>query len=83
MEKHSINMLRPNLHKNGMNSTSKHLKNAKFSLIFFPPSAGKHVINLFIQYTPYKPSDGNWADTAYRVSFPSLPLMAPFSICLK
>lgn len=32
-----------------------------------PP--GKHVINLFIQYTPYKPSDGNWADAAYRESF--------------
>ncbi|CAH2078962.1 unnamed protein product, partial [Thlaspi arvense] len=23
---------------------------------------GKHVINLFIQYTPYKPSDGSWDD---------------------
>ncbi|KAG5241234.1 pyridine nucleotide-disulfide oxidoreductase [Salix suchowensis] len=32
-----------------------------------PP--GKHVINLFIQYTPYKPSDGSWGDTAYRESF--------------
>ncbi|KAM6563216.1 hypothetical protein CsatB_023214 [Cannabis sativa] len=32
-----------------------------------PP--GKHVINLFIQYTPYKPSDGSWADSAYRESF--------------
>ncbi|KAH7566416.1 hypothetical protein JRO89_XS08G0155600 [Xanthoceras sorbifolium] len=30
-----------------------------------PP--GKHVINLFIQYTPYKPSDGSWSDPAYRV----------------
>jgi len=29
---------------------------------------GKHVINLFIQYTPYQPSDGSWQDTAYRVS---------------
>uniref|UniRef100_A0A803KYE5 Uncharacterized protein n=1 Tax=Chenopodium quinoa TaxID=63459 RepID=A0A803KYE5_CHEQI len=29
-----------------------------------PP--GKHVINLFIQYTPYQPSDGSWQDTAYR-----------------
>ncbi|KAL7231472.1 hypothetical protein ACSBR2_009678 [Camellia fascicularis] len=32
-----------------------------------PP--GKHVINLFIQYTPYKPSDGSWGDPAYRESF--------------
>ncbi|KAJ0039957.1 hypothetical protein Pint_28282 [Pistacia integerrima] len=32
-----------------------------------PP--GKHVINLFIQYTPYKPSDGSWTDAAYRESF--------------
>ncbi|KAL5821384.1 hypothetical protein ACOSQ3_023266 [Xanthoceras sorbifolium] len=32
-----------------------------------PP--GKHVINLFIQYTPYKPSDGSWSDPAYRESF--------------
>ncbi|KAJ6420081.1 hypothetical protein OIU84_030074 [Salix udensis] len=32
-----------------------------------PP--GKHVINLFIQYTPYKPSDGSWGNTAYRESF--------------
>ncbi|KAK3017162.1 hypothetical protein RJ639_007837 [Escallonia herrerae] len=32
-----------------------------------PP--GKHVINLFIQYTPYKPIDGSWEDPAYRESF--------------
>ncbi|GMI68146.1 hypothetical protein like AT5G49555 [Hibiscus trionum] len=32
-----------------------------------PP--GKHVINLFIQYTPYNPSDGTWDDPAYRESF--------------
>ncbi|CAI0420062.1 unnamed protein product [Linum tenue] len=32
-----------------------------------PP--GKHVINLFVQYTPYKPSDGSWSDPAYRESF--------------
>lgn len=32
-----------------------------------PP--GKHMINLFVQYTPYKPSDGSWEDTAYRESF--------------
>ncbi|XP_047314834.1 pyridine nucleotide-disulfide oxidoreductase domain-containing protein 2 isoform X2 [Impatiens glandulifera] len=32
-----------------------------------PP--GKHVVNLFIQYTPYKPSDGSWEDPAYRESF--------------
>ncbi|KAJ4714417.1 Pyridine nucleotide-disulfide oxidoreductase domain-containing protein 2 [Melia azedarach] len=32
-----------------------------------PP--GSHVINLFVQYTPYKPSDGNWEDPAYRESF--------------
>uniref|UniRef100_A0A2P2K8C7 Pyridine nucleotide-disulfide oxidoreductase domain-containing protein 2 n=1 Tax=Rhizophora mucronata TaxID=61149 RepID=A0A2P2K8C7_RHIMU len=30
---------------------------------------GKHVINLFVQYTPYKPSDGSWQDPAYRESF--------------
>ncbi|KAL7259597.1 hypothetical protein ACSBR1_005476 [Camellia fascicularis] len=29
----------------------------------------KHLINLFIQYTPYKPSDGSWEDPAYRESF--------------
>ncbi|KAJ4851464.1 hypothetical protein Tsubulata_014133 [Turnera subulata] len=32
-----------------------------------PP--GKHVINLFVQYTPYKPSDGSWEDPTYRESF--------------
>ncbi|CAK7339569.1 unnamed protein product [Dovyalis caffra] len=32
-----------------------------------PP--GKHVINLFVQYTPYKPSDGSWGDAAYRETF--------------
>ncbi|XP_031388754.1 pyridine nucleotide-disulfide oxidoreductase domain-containing protein 2 [Punica granatum] len=32
-----------------------------------PP--GKHVVNLFIQYTPYDPSDGSWKDPAYRESF--------------
>ncbi|KAL9158553.1 hypothetical protein ABFS82_08G076600 [Erythranthe guttata] len=32
-----------------------------------PP--GKHVVNLFIQYTPYKPSDGSWVDPEYRESF--------------
>ncbi|KAI3418527.1 uncharacterized protein J3R85_013733 [Psidium guajava] len=32
-----------------------------------PP--GKHVINLFIQYTPYKPSDGSWMDPVYRKTF--------------
>lgn len=30
---------------------------------------GKHVINLFIQYTPYSPLDGSWGDLAYRVSY--------------
>ncbi|KDP39472.1 hypothetical protein JCGZ_05153 [Jatropha curcas] len=30
---------------------------------------GKHVINLFVQYTPYSPSDGSWGDPAYRESF--------------
>ncbi|KAF8377933.1 hypothetical protein HHK36_031322 [Tetracentron sinense] len=29
---------------------------------------GKHVINLFIQYTPYKPLEGNWEDSAYRLT---------------
>ncbi|RDX64518.1 Pyridine nucleotide-disulfide oxidoreductase domain-containing protein 2, partial [Mucuna pruriens] len=29
-----------------------------------PP--GKHVINLFVQYTPYKPLDGDWQDHDYR-----------------
>ncbi|CAA0839563.1 FAD/NAD(P)-binding oxidoreductase family protein [Striga hermonthica] len=32
-----------------------------------PP--GKHVINLFIQYTPYKPNEGSWEDPEYRKSF--------------
>ncbi|KAF2290736.1 hypothetical protein GH714_015248 [Hevea brasiliensis] len=32
-----------------------------------PP--GKHVINLFVQYTPYSPSDGSWEDPSYRESF--------------
>lgn len=32
-----------------------------------PP--GKHVINLFVQFTPYKPNDGSWEDPAYRESF--------------
>ncbi|KAH7860808.1 hypothetical protein Vadar_018268 [Vaccinium darrowii] len=31
--------------------------------------SGKHVINLFIQYTPYKPSEGSWEDPAYRELF--------------
>lgn len=29
------------------------------------------MINLFIQYTPYSPSDGHWGDPVYRVSFPT------------
>ncbi|KAK9108854.1 hypothetical protein Sjap_016914 [Stephania japonica] len=32
-----------------------------------PP--GKHVINLFIQYTPYQPSGGTWEDAQFRESF--------------
>ncbi|XP_010254832.1 PREDICTED: pyridine nucleotide-disulfide oxidoreductase domain-containing protein 2 isoform X2 [Nelumbo nucifera] len=32
-----------------------------------PP--GKHVINLFVQYTPYRPSVGSWEDLAFRESF--------------
>ncbi|OWM66375.1 hypothetical protein CDL15_Pgr013592 [Punica granatum] len=32
-----------------------------------PP--GKHVVGLFTQYTPYKPSDGSWSDPAYRESY--------------
>ncbi|PWA81790.1 FAD/NAD(P)-binding oxidoreductase family protein [Artemisia annua] len=32
-----------------------------------PP--GQHVINLFVQFTPYKPNDGSWEDPAYRESF--------------
>ncbi|XP_016560620.1 pyridine nucleotide-disulfide oxidoreductase domain-containing protein 2 isoform X2 [Capsicum annuum] len=31
--------------------------------------SGKHVIGLFIQYTPYKPSDGSWENPVYRESF--------------
>uniref|UniRef100_A0A7N0VBH2 Uncharacterized protein n=1 Tax=Kalanchoe fedtschenkoi TaxID=63787 RepID=A0A7N0VBH2_KALFE len=31
--------------------------------------SGKHVVNLFIQYTPYKPVDGSWEDAEYRESF--------------
>ncbi|XP_040999626.1 pyridine nucleotide-disulfide oxidoreductase domain-containing protein 2-like isoform X1 [Juglans microcarpa x Juglans regia] len=29
-----------------------------------PP--GKHVVSLFTQYTPYKPTDGSWEDPTYR-----------------
>ncbi|KAJ4963787.1 hypothetical protein NE237_023726 [Protea cynaroides] len=32
-----------------------------------PP--GKHIINLFIQFTPYKSSEGSWEDSAFRDSF--------------
>ncbi|KAK3224114.1 hypothetical protein Dsin_011139 [Dipteronia sinensis] len=32
-----------------------------------PP--GKHVVSLFTQYTPYKPSDGSWEDPKYRESY--------------
>ncbi|CAN6482036.1 unnamed protein product [Victoria cruziana] len=32
-----------------------------------PP--GKHVVNLFIQYTPYKPTNGCWQDLSFRESF--------------
>ncbi|XP_068646179.1 uncharacterized protein [Aristolochia californica] len=31
-----------------------------------PP--GKHVINLFVQYTPYKLSEGSWEDSSFRES---------------
>ncbi|KAJ8770718.1 hypothetical protein K2173_021365 [Erythroxylum novogranatense] len=30
---------------------------------------GKHVISLFTQYTPYKPSDGSWEDPSYREAY--------------
>lgn len=32
-----------------------------------PP--GQHVINLFVQYTPYKLSEGSWQDSNVRKSF--------------
>lgn len=32
-----------------------------------PP--GKHVVSLFTQYTPYKPSDGSWENPTYRESY--------------
>uniref|UniRef100_J3NF85 Pyridine nucleotide-disulfide oxidoreductase domain-containing protein 2 n=2 Tax=Oryza brachyantha TaxID=4533 RepID=J3NF85_ORYBR len=32
-----------------------------------PP--GQHVINLFVQYTPYKLSEGSWKDSSVRKSF--------------
>ncbi|KAJ9147422.1 hypothetical protein P3X46_029587 [Hevea brasiliensis] len=32
-----------------------------------PP--GKHVIGLFTQYTPYRPSDGCWEDPKYREAY--------------
>lgn len=35
-----------------------------------PP--GQHVINLFVQYTPYKLSEGSWQDSTVRVSWPFL-----------
>ncbi|XP_048335969.1 uncharacterized protein LOC107424584 isoform X2 [Ziziphus jujuba] len=34
-------------------------------------SPGKHVVSLFTQYTPYKPSDGSWEDPTYRESYAS------------
>ncbi|CAH9088627.1 unnamed protein product [Cuscuta epithymum] len=38
-----------------------------FDKTISPP--GKHVVGLFIQYTPYKPSDGSWEDPTYREAF--------------
>ncbi|TYH29112.1 hypothetical protein ES288_A02G198600v1 [Gossypium darwinii] len=32
-----------------------------------PP--GKHVVSLFTQYTPYKPSDGSWENPTYREAY--------------
>uniref|UniRef100_A0A2N9EPS8 Pyridine nucleotide-disulfide oxidoreductase domain-containing protein 2 n=1 Tax=Fagus sylvatica TaxID=28930 RepID=A0A2N9EPS8_FAGSY len=32
-----------------------------------PP--GKHVVSLFTQYTPYKPSDGSWENPTYSESY--------------
>ncbi|KAK4760847.1 hypothetical protein SAY87_005740 [Trapa incisa] len=32
-----------------------------------PP--GKHVVSLFTQYTPYKPSNGSWEDLKYREQY--------------
>ncbi|XP_058081418.1 uncharacterized protein LOC131229472 isoform X2 [Magnolia sinica] len=32
-----------------------------------PP--GKHVVNLFVQYTPYTLSEGSWEDPSFRESF--------------
>ncbi|KAL5754649.1 hypothetical protein ACOSP7_022869 [Xanthoceras sorbifolium] len=29
----------------------------------------KHVVSLFTQYTPYKPSDGSWEDPKYREAY--------------
>ncbi|GMN26043.1 hypothetical protein TIFTF001_046016 [Ficus carica] len=40
-----------------------------------PP--GKHVVGLFTQYTPFKPSDGSWEDPEYRNSSPSDQLNIP------
>lgn len=37
-------------------------------MVSYHLTVGKHVINLFVQYTPYKPLDGSWEDPDYRVS---------------
>lgn len=34
---------------------------------------GQHVINLFVQYTPYKLRESSWHDPAVRVSPPPPP----------
>ncbi|KAJ0098049.1 hypothetical protein Patl1_28933 [Pistacia atlantica] len=36
---------------------------------FSPWYLSKHVVSLFTQYTPYKPSDGSWEDPMYRESY--------------
>lgn len=36
--------------------------------IYFSLIVGKHVINLFVQYTPYKLLEGSWEDPTLRVS---------------
>ncbi|KAK4772146.1 hypothetical protein SAY86_013921 [Trapa natans] len=43
------------------------LTNTEVDKTISPP--GKHVVSLFTQYTPYKPSNGRWEDLTYREQY--------------
>ncbi|XP_058081420.1 uncharacterized protein LOC131229472 isoform X4 [Magnolia sinica] len=46
-----------------------------------PP--GKHVVNLFVQYTPYTLSEGSWEDPSFRVSGIDLLLYYFFNLDME